>query len=266
MIHYQKSGTGGNWLVFVHGLSCDSSDWSRQLKAFQSDYQCLTVDLRGHGNSHAHGGPLDIETHASDVNQVLRSLNISNAVLVGHSMGTRVIAAAAVQAPEGVGGLVFVDGSIQGRGQPLQAARDVVKAIEQEESIAVFARNMFSMMFTSHSDTALQERIIHRATQMDPGRLVEQLRVMMMWDAGRSEAVLSQLAVPLTLLQTTTVGTDRKRRALSAGDRSQYLEAVQRLVPHATAHIIPDCGHFAQIEAADETNQKIRDSAAEVFR
>lgn len=266
MIHYQISGTGDNWLVFVHGLSCDSTDWSSQVKAFQYDYQCLTVDLRGHGRSRAHSGPLDIETHASDVNQVLRSLNISNALLVGHSMGTRVIASAALQAPGCVAGLVFVDGSIQGRGQPMQAAEDIVSAINKEQSVAIFAGKMFSMMFTSQSDSALQERIIDRATQMDPDRLVEQLRVMMMWDAGRSDAVLSQLKVPLTLLQSTIVGADKKRTALGVGDRSQYLEAVQQLVPHAMARMILDCGHFTQIEAADETNKVLRDCATEVFR
>ena len=112
MIHYQVSGTGDQWLVFVHGLTCDGSDWSYQLRDFENEYQCLTVDLRGHGKSHGYGGPLDLETHASDVNRVLRSLNISNAVLIGHSMGTRVIASAAIQSPDSAGGLVFVDGSI----------------------------------------------------------------------------------------------------------------------------------------------------------
>lgn len=87
MIDYQICGSGHRWIVFVHGLSCDRSDWRKQLQALQDDYRCLAVDLRGHGKSAQLSGPLDIETHASDLNHVMRSLNITNAVLVGHSMG-----------------------------------------------------------------------------------------------------------------------------------------------------------------------------------
>ncbi len=265
MIHYQTSGTGTNWLVFVHGLSCDSSDWSLQLKAFQSDYQCLTVDLRGHGQSGNLHGPLDIETHASDINHVLRSLNISKAMLIGHSMGTRVIASASIQAPECTAGLAFIDGSIQGRGNPLQAAEDIVAAIAKEKSVQVFTEKMFDMMFTPQSNSAQREHIIKRATRMNTEKLVEQLRLMMMWDAGRAEAVLSQIDVPLTLLQSTTVGADKKRTVLREGDRPAYLDTVSGLVPHAQTHIIPNCGHFTQLEAADRTNQAIGAFARHVF-
>lgn len=262
MIHHQTTGTGSHWLVFVHGLSCDSSDWSHQLEAFQGDYKCLTVDLRGHGKSATHAGPLDIETHAADVIRVLRTLNIESAVLVGHSMGTRVIAAAAIQAPECVAALVFVDGSIQGRGDPLKAADDIVALIKRDTSITTFARNMFSMMFTGNSDASVQKRIIDRAARMNPDRLVEQLRLMMMWDAGRMEAVLSQIEIPLTLLQSTTVGADKKRTMLKAGESSPYLETVKRLVLQVNTRIIPDCGHFTQVEAVEETNRAIRECAS----
>ena len=265
MIHYQTIGSGTNWLVFVHGLTCDSTDWDHQIQALKDDFQCLTVDLRGHGKSRPHNGPLDIETHASDVNQILRSLNINGALLVGHSMGTRVVASAAIQAPECTSGLVFIDGSIQAQGEPLQAANDVAGAISRQASITAFTENMFSMMFTQESDPDLQNRIIQRAVSMDAEQLVDQLRTMMMWDAGRSAAVFSQLQIPLSILQSTTVGADKKRTSLKYGEVSQYVEMVKQLVPHATSRIIPDCGHFTQFEAVEATNEVIRSCAAQVF-
>lgn len=265
MIHYQLFGKANRSLVFVHGLSCDGSDWRRQIEAFQRDYQCIVVDLRGHGASSKHPGPLDIETHAADVIQVLRTESVSNAVLVGHSMGTRVIAAAAIQAPECVSGLVFVDGSIQGRGDPLTAASDMAALIDQEASVATFARNMFAMMFTENSDAEMQNHIIKRATHMNPDRMVEQLRLMMMWDAGRLAPVLSQITAPLYVLQSTTVGADKKRTSLTSRETSPYIEAVTRLVPDANTQIVPDCGHFTQLEAPEDTNKMIRDCATAVF-
>lgn len=265
MIHYQTIGSGTNWLVFVHGLTCDSTDWDHQIQALKDDFQCLTVDLRGHGKSRPHNGPLDIETHASDVNQILRSLNINGALLVGHSMGTRVVASAAIQAPECTSGLVFIDGSIQAQGEPLQAANDVAGAISRQASITAFTENMFSMMFTPESDRAMQSRIVQRAVSMNPQRLVEQLRTMMMWDAGRAAAVFSQLEIPLSMLQSTAVGADKKRTSLKDGEVSEYVEMVKQLAPHATSRIIEDCGHFTQLEAIQETNEFIRNCATQVF-
>ena len=265
MIHYQTSGAGDNWLVFVHGLTCAMSDWCAQTDAFEDSYRCLAVDLRGHGESSAMGGPLDIETHGSDVVQLLGSLEIEKAVMVGHSMGTRVIAAACVQAPERVGGLVFVDGSLQGRGDPWLAGETMSKTLANDAEVPGFVQNLFSMMFTEHSDPALRKDILHRASQMPVERLREQLRLMMMWDAGRFATVMSQIKVPLCVVQSTTVNADRKRHSLAAGDSTGYLKTMTRLAPHATQQVIPDCGHFTQLEAVEDTNSAIAAIAQQVF-
>jgi pimeloyl-ACP methyl ester carboxylesterase len=266
MIHHQISGTGSNWIVFVHGFTCDSSDWALQVNALEQNYRCLSVDLRGHGKSSAMPGPLDIETHAADVVHLLHTLGISNAVLVGHSMGTRVIAAASVQAPACVGGLVFIDGSIQGSGAPLEAAQDIVNAISAAPSPKEFISNMFSMMFTSQNNSVSKQRIIERATLVNPDQLIEQLRLMVMWDAGRAEPVLSQISTPLVLLQSTTVGADKQRIQLGPGIKSAYIETILALAPHTNVHIIENCGHFIQLEAAEKTNNAIVDCATEVFK
>jgi len=265
MIHYQISGVGDNWLVFVHGLTCDKSDWRQQLNAFEDHYRCLAVDLRGHGASSAMHGPLDIETHGSDVVQLICSLDIAGAVLVGHSMGTRVIASACVQAPERVGGLVFVDGSVQGKGDPWSAGETMSKTLANDADVPAFVQNLFSMMFTDGSDPDLKNNILYRASQMPVERFREQLRLMMMWDAGRFATVMSQIRVPLFIIQSTSVGADRVRHTIAEGGTTQYLKTLQQLAPHATQMVVPDCGHFTQLDAVIETNSAISEVAQQVF-
>jgi len=265
MIHYQESGTGESWLVFVHGLTCDKSDWHRQINIFQDKYRCLTVDLRGHGASSTMGGHQDIETHASDIVQLLCSLHIDTAILVGHSMGTRVIASVCVQAPERVGGLVFVDGSVQGVGDPWLAGESISETLANDDEVPSFVHNLFSMMFTDHSDQHLKKAILHRATQMPSARFREQLRLMMMWDAGRFATVMSQIKVPLSLIQSTWLSTDRKRHSIAAGETTDYLKTMKRLVPHSTSRVVTDCGHFTQLDAIGETNSVISEMAQRVF-
>jgi len=265
MIEYQRSGSGENSLVFVHGLTCDHSDWDLQVEAFAADYQCLAVDLRGHGASATMSGPLDIETHASDVVQLLCSLDIKNAVLIGHSMGTRVIASACIQAPERVGGLLFVDGSQQGRGDPWHAGDAIANGLANDDDVRAFASKLFSMMFTGRCDTSLKKRVLQRAAEMPAERLREQLRLMMMWDAGRFSAVVSQIGVPLYLLQSTWVDADRNRHTIEQGATTEYLDQVRQLVPDANIEVVADCGHFTQFDAVGETNRTIAALGNAVF-
>ena len=265
MIHHQITGAGNSWLVFVHGLTCDHTDWREQLREFEPRYRCMVVDLRGHGQSADMGGTLDIETHASDVVQLLCEHDIESAVLTGHSMGTRVIASAAVQAPERVHGLVFVDGSKQASGDSLEAGQAIEEALANDADIPAFAENLFSMMFTEKSDAVLKQIIIQRACNMPAARLRQQLRLMMMWDAGRFDTVMSQINVPMEIVQSTLVTEDKQRRSLEVGETTEYLDRLRLLVKHAEVTIVPDCGHFTQYDAVQETNKAIRKTAERVF-
>ncbi|NBQ78837.1 MAG: alpha/beta fold hydrolase [Betaproteobacteria bacterium] len=40
-------------LVFVHGFTCDGSDWAAQLSFFGRQCPVLALDLPGHGNTPA---------------------------------------------------------------------------------------------------------------------------------------------------------------------------------------------------------------------
>lgn len=266
MIHHQIDGSQGEWLVFVHGLTCAHSDWKHQIDALSSRYRCLSVDLRGHGQSAALPGPYDMETLAADVVALLHDLSIGTAVMIGHSMGTRVIAAAAIQAPQRVGGLVFVDGSQQGSGDPAAARDGVLKMLGDESHAATVVQRMFSMMFTDKSDPADREQIVARAAQVPYNVFRSLMSNMASWDAGRMQPVFEQLEIPLTVLQSTRVSPERERFCLAAGESTAYLDMVRRAVPHARIEVIPDVGHFTQLDAADKVNQAIDTLAGSLNR
>ena len=50
-IHYEVYGKGEPTLVFIHGWSCDRSYWRAQVEYFAKQYQVITIDLAGHGES-----------------------------------------------------------------------------------------------------------------------------------------------------------------------------------------------------------------------
>lgn len=262
MIHYEVRGDDGPWLVFVHGLTCAGDDWDAQVAALMASHRCLSVDLRGHGRSADKAGPYDIDTMAGDVAGLMHGLAIEDAVLVGHSMGTRVISAVTMQVPERVRGLVFVDGSQQATGDPFAAIAGAQTLLGDDPAVPGFIERMFAAMFTADSDPGRRAAIVARATAMPAPRFRALLSGMLAWDAGRLEPVLAQIRQPVVVLQSTRLGPDRVRRSLAAGERTPYLDMLAARLADVRIEIVPDVGHFTQIEAADTVNAAVAALAA----
>uniref|UniRef100_UPI003341BC8A alpha/beta fold hydrolase n=1 Tax=Castellaniella defragrans TaxID=75697 RepID=UPI003341BC8A len=100
-------------LVMVHGASQDSLSWKHNLEFFSAHYNVYALDLPGHGKSSLppRGAYTDSMENARYVVQVIEALALGPSVLMGHSMGGGIVAAAATLAPQLVRGLVFVDGA-----------------------------------------------------------------------------------------------------------------------------------------------------------
>jgi len=108
-IAYSTYGAGDTSLVFIHGWSCDSRYWQEQLSTFSKNYQVITIDLAGHGNSSL--GRLDYTmiSFAKDVKAVIEKDNINQAILIGHSMGGGVMAEVARLMPKKVVAIIGID-------------------------------------------------------------------------------------------------------------------------------------------------------------
>jgi len=50
-LFFTDEGEGDPPILFVHGYSCDSHDWSWQLPHFVAGHRVIAADLRGHGRS-----------------------------------------------------------------------------------------------------------------------------------------------------------------------------------------------------------------------
>lgn len=108
-LFYTDEGSAEPALLFVHGYTCDSHDWSWQLPHFVQDHRVIAVNLRGHGRSSAPEHGYAATDFAADLAGLLDQLRVGPVVAVGHSLGGAVISALAVERPQLVCGLVCVD-------------------------------------------------------------------------------------------------------------------------------------------------------------
>jgi non-heme chloroperoxidase len=91
-LHVRDWGSGRP-IVFVHAWALNGDIWEYQTTALvEQGFRCIAFDRRGHGLSPDPGVGYDYDTLADDLDHVVESLNLRDAILVGHSMGCGEIA------------------------------------------------------------------------------------------------------------------------------------------------------------------------------
>jgi pimeloyl-ACP methyl ester carboxylesterase len=103
----------GRGLLLVDGIGCDGWAWNHIQPHLARQHQVVHTHYRGHGRSGGvrPGAGMDIATLADDLVRVLDAVEIPQAVIIGHSMGTQVALELYRRAPERVAALVLVCGS-----------------------------------------------------------------------------------------------------------------------------------------------------------
>jgi pimeloyl-ACP methyl ester carboxylesterase len=87
-IHYEDHGAGQP-VVLIHGYPLSGRAWDKQVPALlAAGYRVITYDRRGFGASGQPATGYDYDTLAADLAALLEHLDLREAVLVGHSMGT----------------------------------------------------------------------------------------------------------------------------------------------------------------------------------
>src|SRR5215510_13985902 len=239
-INFRVTGTQSPSVIFVHGYCCALEDWDAQVKVLSPKFRCAALDLPGHGAS-AKPAIVSIASLAAAVNQVKDRVGPGGKILVGHSMGCRVITEAYMQSRAEVVGLVFVDGSILG-GDPETAvnrAKETARA-----GIDALTERLFNDMFVPGSDPAVRERIVARAKNVDPALREELFVDVVRWDLTKARDALKQLAVPVLVLQSTYINNELKRVSLSGsspgGVRAAERDPVRMTLLADLEEFVPD--------------------------
>lgn len=87
-LYYEDHGSGTP-VVLIHGFPLSGAAWEKEVAALlQAGYRTITYDRRGFGQSSHPATGYDYDTFAADLNTLMTQLDLRDAVLVGHSMGT----------------------------------------------------------------------------------------------------------------------------------------------------------------------------------
>lgn len=86
-LHVTDSGGEGRPVVLIHGWPLSGASWSEQVPALKdAGYRVVTYDRRGFGDSDP-GDKYDYDSLTADLSNVLEDLDLTDATIVGFSMG-----------------------------------------------------------------------------------------------------------------------------------------------------------------------------------
>jgi non-heme chloroperoxidase len=87
-IYYEDHGAGQP-VVLIHGYPLSGRGWDKQVPALlDAGYRVITYDRRGFGKSSQPTEGYEYDTFTADLSALLEHLDLRDAVLAGHSMGT----------------------------------------------------------------------------------------------------------------------------------------------------------------------------------
>ena len=252
------SGVGGGLpLVMLHGGGPGASAWSNfgsALPRFAADFRTLLVDQPGFGDSDKPEVVGNYFRHSAGyLRDFLDELGIERIHLLGNSLGGGTAARFALENPKRVGRLVLMGpGGLNLNVLSADPTEGVQRLMDFSQHPSREALRAFiSTMVVDQSlvtDELVEERF---ADATAPGaQEAMQSMGMSFWNPDSFEDGLiwrdaHQLKRP-TLL---TWGREDRVNPLDGAF------VALKMIPKATLHVFPNCGHWAQIEAADEFRQ-----------
>lgn len=105
-LYYERHGSGPA-ILFVHGSGGHHAAWWQQVAGLRAEFTVITVDLRGFGRSDSSMPEFDGQDFPGDVVAVLDKEDITDAMLVGQSIGSVAALRAGLLRPERVSSVVL---------------------------------------------------------------------------------------------------------------------------------------------------------------
>jgi 2-hydroxy-6-oxonona-2,4-dienedioate hydrolase len=257
-IHFNEAGSG-HPIVFLHGSGPGASGWSNfqaNISVLSESFRVLAVDMPGWGRSDS--PPPDERDHVEALVMLLDELGIGSAAVVGNSMGGMTAIRFAVEQPNRISHLI-------GMGSPGPGPRLFTPGGTSEGMKVLLGcyknptpenfKNLVSVMAFDPkfaTDELAAERCSNALANPDhlTNFLAGYAKGFMngpLSSFGRTASMLGSIAAPTMIVH----GRD---------DRTVHFENGLQLVaaiPNSRLILLNKCGHWAQLEHADEFNQLV---------
>jgi pimeloyl-ACP methyl ester carboxylesterase len=252
-VYYEEQGDPKNpVLILIGGLARDHTIWSEVLKQEEMQhFRVIVYDNRGCGQTGPSEGPYSCELFAKDLNALMGKLQVTSAIIVGHSMGGFIAQSFAALYPKRVTKLVLCSTCMLPSKKCIEYLKDRLDLCQRNTPMEYIIQTALPWLCSPRFLTEERVRQMTESMLSNPFpqtllALEAQIKVCLQQD--------SRSLVPLIQVPTLVItGTDDLVMAPAEG------RALADGLPHGAFVEVAEAAHMIQVEQPKKLSQLIRD-------
>lgn len=247
-LFFKQYSDSGHPLVILHGLYGNQANWATHARQLALTHAVYAMDARNHGQS-PHADSMRLEEMAADVAETLDSLHISNAHLLGHSLGGKIAMLLALLEPRRVRSLVVVDIA------PVAYKKGADLVLN-----ALLALDLTKLQSRGDADTQLAAHITSKA-----------VRDFLLTNLQRAPDGSFEWRINLPVIREyfdEVTGWPQEQRVYEGpalfirGDKSDYVlpeyyDAMRKQFPRGTLKTVTNAGHWVHSEKPEAVQRLV---------
>lgn len=240
-VHYVDEGKGPA-VVLVHGFASSLKTWDGVRESLRDDHRVLSLDLKGFGWTDRPPGDYSPLTQARMVFALMDERGIEKASVVGHSWGSSVVLAMALEQPERVERIALYDAWVFEEQLPAMFLWARAKGMGEALFAMFYRQKSDEKLDTAYYDPTIIDQDYIDAldkAQKQPGTTAAALAAVRGQQFGLYQDRYARIRQPVLLLW----GKDDRIALLGDGER------LASVLPNAQLQVYPRCGHFPMREA-----------------
>lgn len=262
-IAYTDEGSGDKTLVFVHGLSSNLDSWKKNLQGLTGNYRCIAIDLPGYGKSSRSKTDYSLAEYAKVLNDLVDKMELSNVVLIGHSMGGQIATHSVLKYPQTYQKLILIapagiETFTEQEAAVMKSAYTPAMVVNtsDEQVLANYKLNFYS--FPDEAQSMVDDRIAMKEAEDFPDyaeTVVNNIHAML------EEPVIDEIQnieIPVLMI----FGKDDMLIPNKYFHPSESIEGLiatsEEKFQDLKIEVIDEAGHFVNFEKAEAVNEQIK--------
>ncbi len=238
----------GNAVILIHGLFGSLANLSSLAKELEEMFRVVSVDLRNHGASD-HSQKMDLSGMAGDISETMRFLGISEAAIVGHSLGGKVGMQMALSFPNLVTNLVVADIA------PVKYSSQhnpLLDGLQHLNEMSVISRSEADDVLSKYeTDRAVRAFLLKNLVRENSGQYRLRLNLA---------AIIENYNVTLTAApqgEPSLCPVLFLKGQNSAYIQNKHYKEINRIFKRASVRVIDGAGHWVHTEKPELFNQLV---------
>jgi pimeloyl-ACP methyl ester carboxylesterase len=246
LLYFEDKGemARGTTFLLLHGAAGSSAQWQAVYQDLEKEHRVLALDLPGHGNSSGRGSR-SVDSYVKVVRAFTETLNLSNFIFCGHSLGGAIAMDYALKHPEDLQGLVLAATGARLKVAPLFL--EICLEGDMDKLQIVLSKYAFS-----HTISLMQIKKWQQQWRFPPREIV--YGDFLACNAFDRLAEVEKIS-PKTLI---LCGDEDRMTPL------RFSEYLAEKITNSSLDVIPDGGHMLMAEKPRELGSRLARFALEV--